>query len=116
LLSLKTAVDGGVGDGVFAAAIDANDEMVAAASTAAAQLMMTIAIAAATIGQRKTPWRWMPLHHHPSIPSPPLSRTTAVDKDHRCRGRHLPPLPSTMTAFAAIDDKQRPLASGGHRC
>jgi hypothetical protein len=45
------AVNGGCGDGIFAAAVNANDGMVAAASTAAAQLTMTTAIPAATIGR-----------------------------------------------------------------
>jgi hypothetical protein len=46
---MEAAVDGGGGDGVFAATIDANDGMVVAASTAAAQLMTMTAIVAATI-------------------------------------------------------------------
>jgi hypothetical protein len=50
---MEATVDGGGGNGVFAAANDANDGMVAVASTAAAQLTMTTAIAAATIGQRR---------------------------------------------------------------
>jgi hypothetical protein len=49
---MEATVDGGGGDGIFAAAINANDRIVAAASTAAAQLRMTTAIATATIGQR----------------------------------------------------------------
>jgi hypothetical protein len=47
---MEAAVDGGSGDGVFAAAINADDGMVASGSTAAAQLTTTNAIAAATIG------------------------------------------------------------------
>jgi hypothetical protein len=39
---------------------------------------------------------------------------TAVDEDHHLRGCHRPPLPSTMTAIAAINSKQQPLAAGGH--
>jgi hypothetical protein len=42
-----------VDDGVFAAAVNTNDGMVAVASTAAAQLTMTTIIAAATIGRRR---------------------------------------------------------------
>jgi hypothetical protein len=36
-----------------------------------------------------------------------------VDEDHHCRGRHQPPLPSTMIAIAAVNAKQQLLASGG---
>jgi hypothetical protein len=49
---MEAAVDGGGGDGVFAAAVDANDGMVAAASTAIGQLRTMTAIAAAIISQR----------------------------------------------------------------
>jgi hypothetical protein len=49
---MEAMVDGGGGDGVFAAAVNANEEMVVAAPTAAAQLTRTTTIAAATIGQR----------------------------------------------------------------
>jgi hypothetical protein len=38
---------------------------------------------------------------------------TTVDKDQHCHGRHRPPLPSTMTAIAAVNNKQQLLASGG---
>jgi hypothetical protein len=38
---MEAAVDGGSGNGLFAAAINANDKMVAAASTTAAQLTAT---------------------------------------------------------------------------
>jgi hypothetical protein len=50
---MEAMVDGGGGDGIFATAIDADDGMVAVGSTAAAQLTMTTAIAATTIGQRR---------------------------------------------------------------
>jgi hypothetical protein len=46
---MKMAVDGSGGNGIFAATIDANDRMVAVASTATAKLMATTVIAAATI-------------------------------------------------------------------
>ncbi len=50
---MEAVVDLKGGNGVFAAAINANEEMVAVAPTAAAQLTMTTTIAAATIGQRR---------------------------------------------------------------
>jgi hypothetical protein len=50
---MEATVDGGDGDGVFAAAVNADDGMVAVASTAAAQLTTTTAIAAAPIGRRR---------------------------------------------------------------
>ncbi len=50
-LPMEAVIDGGGDDGVFAAAIEANDRMVAVVSTAAGQLRMMTAIAAATIGQ-----------------------------------------------------------------
>jgi hypothetical protein len=50
---MEAAVDGGSGNGVFAASVNANKGMVAAAPTAAAQLTMTTTTtAAATFGQR----------------------------------------------------------------
>jgi hypothetical protein len=49
---MEATVDGGGGDGVFAAAVNADDGMVAVASTVAAQLTTMTAIAADTIGQR----------------------------------------------------------------
>jgi hypothetical protein len=49
---MEAAVDGGGGDGVFAAAVKADDGMMVAASTAAGQLRTMTAIAAATIGRR----------------------------------------------------------------
>jgi hypothetical protein len=50
---MEAAVDGGSGNGVFAAAVNANEGTVAAAPTAAAQLTTTTTIAAATIGRRR---------------------------------------------------------------
>jgi hypothetical protein len=41
---------------------------------------------------------------------------TAINKDHHCRGCYQLPLLSMITAFAAINNKQRPLASGGRHC
>jgi hypothetical protein len=49
---MEATVNGGGGNGIFSAAINADDGMVAVASTAAAQLMTMTAITAATIGQR----------------------------------------------------------------
>jgi hypothetical protein len=49
---MKVAVDGGGGDGVIAANVNADEGMVVATPTAAAQLTTTITIAAATISQR----------------------------------------------------------------
>ncbi len=46
---MEAVVDGSSSNGIFAAAFNANDGMVATALTAAAQLTMTTAIAAATI-------------------------------------------------------------------
>jgi hypothetical protein len=50
---MEAAVDGGGGNGIFAATINADEGMVVAASTPAAQLTMTPTIAAATISQRR---------------------------------------------------------------
>jgi hypothetical protein len=49
---MKAVVNGGGGNGIFATTADANDGMVAAASTTAGQLRTTAAITAATISQR----------------------------------------------------------------
>jgi hypothetical protein len=57
LSSMEAAVNGRGGNGVFATATDADDGMVAAALTTAAQLMTRTAIAAATIGQRHRCYR-----------------------------------------------------------
>jgi hypothetical protein len=88
---MEVVVDGGVGDGVLATAIDANDVMVAAASTAAAQLTTMTAIGTATISQR---------HHHRGrhcaiIPPP---------SQHRFRQRW-PPSTKTTIAVAAINHR-----------
>jgi hypothetical protein len=48
--------DGGGGDGIFSATVNANDGMMAVASTTFEQLRMMTTIAATTIGQRS--------HHH----------------------------------------------------
>jgi hypothetical protein len=50
---MEAAVDAGGGDGIFAAAVNADEEIVAAAPTAAAQLRTTTTIADATIRQRR---------------------------------------------------------------
>jgi hypothetical protein len=50
---MEVMVNGGHGNGLFAAAVNANDVMAVMASTAAAQLTPTTAITAATIGQRR---------------------------------------------------------------
>jgi hypothetical protein len=47
---MEATINGGGGNGIFATAINANDWMVAVASTTAAQLTTTTAIAATTIG------------------------------------------------------------------
>jgi hypothetical protein len=47
---MEATVDGSGGNGIFAADVNANDGMVVAASTAAAKLMKTTAIATAIIG------------------------------------------------------------------
>jgi hypothetical protein len=47
---MEAAVNDGRSDGIFSAAIDTNDGMVAAALTTAAQLTTTTTIAAVTIG------------------------------------------------------------------
>jgi hypothetical protein len=49
---MKAAVDGSGSNGVFAAMVNTDEGMVAAAPTAAAQLTMTTTIATATIGQK----------------------------------------------------------------
>ncbi len=50
MVVVAVVVDGGSGNGVFAAAVNADDGMVADASTAAAQLMTMTITAAVTIG------------------------------------------------------------------
>ncbi len=49
---MEVAVNGGGSYGIFATAVNANDKMMAAASTAAGQLRTTTAIDDATIGRR----------------------------------------------------------------
>jgi hypothetical protein len=49
---IEAAVDGGGGNGIFASTVNANEGMVAAALSAASQLMATTTIAATTIVQR----------------------------------------------------------------
>ncbi len=49
-MSMEAAVDGSSNDGVFATAVDADEVMMVAAPTTAAQLMMRTTIATATIG------------------------------------------------------------------
>jgi hypothetical protein len=46
---MEVAADGGGSNGIFATAVNANDGMMAAASTTAGQLRTTTTIAAATI-------------------------------------------------------------------
>jgi hypothetical protein len=48
---MEAAADGGGGDGVFATAVNADDGMMAGASTVAGQARTTTAIAATTTGQ-----------------------------------------------------------------
>jgi hypothetical protein len=47
---METTVNGGGGNDIFATAVNANDGMVAVASTAVAELTTTTAIVATTIG------------------------------------------------------------------
>jgi hypothetical protein len=66
---MEATVDGGGGNGIFATAVNANDGMMAVASTATAQLTMTTAIAATTISQRRHCHQCHcvivpPSHHH----------------------------------------------------
>ncbi len=91
---MEAVVDGSSGNGIFAAAIDTNDRMVEAASTAAAQLRTKTAIATVTIGRR---------HHcrgcHCVIIPP--SHPASVDKD--CRQQR-PPLPRPPLTAASINN------------
>jgi hypothetical protein len=50
---MEAAVDGGGGNDILAAPVNANEGMVAATPTTAAQLTTMTTIAAATIGQRR---------------------------------------------------------------
>jgi hypothetical protein len=72
--------NGGSGDDVFAATIDANDGMVAAAK----DINRCCAVD--------------DNNHH--------FLTNAINKDHHCHSRHQPLPPSTMTPLAAVNDKQ----------
>ncbi len=89
---MEATVDGGGGDGIFAAAVNADDGMVAVVSTAAAQLTTTTTIAAATIGQRRHRCQ---CH---CVIVPPSHR--------RLRGQR-PPSTKTIIATAAIDRRFR---------
>jgi hypothetical protein len=64
--------------------------------------------------RQMTPLPQIPFCHCPSILPPTPSTMTAINKDYHCHGRHRLPLPSTMTAIVAINNKQWLLASGGH--
>jgi hypothetical protein len=79
---MEATVDGGGGDGVFATAINADDGMVAVASTAAAQLTMTTAIATATIGRQRHCHQWdciiVPPSHRPLCGQRPPSTKTII--------------------------------------
>jgi hypothetical protein len=87
---MEAMVDGS--KGVFAAAVNADDGMVVATSTAATPLTTTIAITAATIGQR---------HHcrgcHFVIDPP----------SHRRLHQQHPPSTKTTIAAATIDHRFR---------
>jgi hypothetical protein len=85
---MKAVVNGGGGNGVFAAAIHTNNGMVAAASTATAQLMRMTAIATTTIGQRH--------HCH-------LCHCIIFPPSHCRLGQGQPQLTKTTIATAAID-------------
>jgi hypothetical protein len=89
---MEVTVDGGGGDGVFAAAVNADDGMVVVASTAAAQLTMTTAIAAATIGQRR--------HCR-------QCHCVIIPPSHCRLRRGQPPSTKTIIATAAIDRRFR---------
>jgi hypothetical protein len=81
-------VDCGSIDVVFAAAVNANDGMVAAASTTAAQLTTRTAIDAATMGQRRHPCQ---------------CRCNIIPPSHRHLHQQQPPSTKTTIAAAAID-------------
>jgi hypothetical protein len=85
---MEAGVDGGSGNDIFAAAIDANDGMVPGASTAAAQLMTTTANTAATIGRRRHCRQCHCVILHPSL---------------RCLRQQQPPSKKTTITTAAID-------------
>jgi hypothetical protein len=90
---MEATVNGSGSKGIFAIAVNTNDGMVAVASTATAQLTMTTAIAAATIGHRR---------HVNAIASSSLHPTVAFVHNDCCQQRSpLLQLPSTA---ASIDD------------
>jgi hypothetical protein len=92
---MEAVVDGGNGDGGFAATINANDNMVASESIATAQLRAMTAIAAATIGQR--------CHHHRCNASSSLHPTAASVHDD-CHQQKPPSLQPPSTAASIIND------------
>jgi hypothetical protein len=110
---MEMAVDGDSGNGIFAAVINDNNGMVAEASAAAAQLAMMTTIPSTTISQRGY---CCGCHCVPFIPLPPPSTRATINKDHHHLGRYRLMLPLTMTAIAAVDNKQQPLASGSPHC
>jgi hypothetical protein len=94
LALVEATVNGGSSNGIFAAAIGANDGMVVAASTVAAQLRMTSGFIVATIGQR--------LLAADAIASLSLHPTTASFNDDRHQQR--PPLPRLPSTTASINN------------
>jgi hypothetical protein len=97
---MEAAVDGGSGNGVFATTVNANEGMVVAAPTTAAQLTKATTIAAATIGQRCHCQQCHcaivpPSHHRLCRQWPPSTKTTiavvAIDRRFRWQWPSLPP-------------------------
>jgi hypothetical protein len=78
---MEVVVNGSSSDGIFAATINADDGMVAVASTVDNDNPHCC-----RHHWPKTPSPLIPLCHCPSIPPPPLLTTTAIDKDHHCHG------------------------------
>jgi hypothetical protein len=111
LLLIEASIDGIGSDGIFAAAINANG--VGCSSINCHYIMDNNDRIRPCHHWQKTPLPWLPLRHCPSIQLPPPLMTTAIDKDHNCHSCHQLLLLSTKAAIAAVDDKQRPLASGG---
>jgi hypothetical protein len=85
---MEATVNGGSGDGIFAAALNADDGIVAVASTAATQLTITTAIAATTIGRRGHYCR---------------CHCVIVPPSHCSLHQQQLPLTKTIIAMAAID-------------
>jgi hypothetical protein len=91
-LLMEETVDGSSGNGIFATAVNADDGMVAVASIATAQLTMTTAIAATTIGRQRYCCQCHciiipPSHHHLRQWQPPSTKTiiaASVDDDRHC--------------------------------